>query len=235
MQDTGLLDELVSRFQAQRKYDVTPTVAGSGQILSLARQGELDALMTHSPADEQKLLDEGEVIERRAVMEDDFVVVGPPDDPAHIAGAATPAAAFQLIATAGAGFISRGDKSGTNQRELAVWREAGIDPASQNWYQESAVGQGQNLVISSDKGAYTITDSATFRVFQDRVSLKLYVTDPDVANVYSVMIANPDRHANAHVQAARAFADFVTSPETQAFIAGFGADKYGAALFRPAR
>src|SRR3990172_1829641 len=161
--DTGLLDELVSAFEGESGYHVTPVIGGSGQIIEQARRGELDVIMTHSPADEAKFVADGEGLEPHKVMENYFIVAGPPDDPAGVAGASTPGEAFRAIARAEAPFLSRGDNSGTHRRELSIWKSLGIEPSKHGWYQESAVSQGQNLLVASDKGAYTLVDSSTFR------------------------------------------------------------------------
>lgn len=233
VQDTGLLDELVSAFERESGYGVTPVVAGSGHILELASRGELDVTLTHSPIEEERYVASGYLIERRPVMEDTFLLVGPPSDPAGVADAATLEEAFRKIAATGSTFITRADRSGTNMRELAVWPETGIDPAGQSWYQESGIGQGESLVVASDKGAYTLVDSATFAVLRDRVSLVEHVEDGEVTNLYSVSLVNPARHSNVGEQAARAFADFLRSPEAREVIANFGRDKYGEPLFSP--
>ena len=236
LQDTGFLDEIVSAFETQSGYDVaavTPLIAGSGQVLELARRGEIDVLITHSPEAEQRFMDEGHGSARQPFMQSRFLIVGPEEDLAGIAGAATIAEAFRRIAGGGYSFVSRGDASGTHARELAIWEEAGIDPAGQPWYQESAVGQGQNLLVASDKGAYTLVDSATFAVFRERLSLVELAVDNEQFNVYSVILVNPEKHDDVNAESARAFFDFITSPAAAAIIEDFGRDKYGESLFEP--
>lgn len=236
LQDTGILDEMIRAFQEEsgfRVAAVTPIVAGSGQVLELARRGEVDVVITHSPAAEERLIAEGDGIDRRPVMENFFLVVGPGDDPAVVREVPTPAQAFRRIAESGRSFISRGDGSGTHMRELAIWQEAGLDPHGRSWYQESATGQGQNLLIASDRGAYTLVDSATFRVFQERVELVPYVIDEQIRNRYSVTLVNPERHGGVNAEAAKAFADFLTSAQGQRLIEEFGRDQYGESLFLP--
>ena len=234
LQDSGILDALVARFEGESAYGIKPVVAGSGHVAELARQGEVDVIITHSPETEQQLAADGHVIERQPVMQNEFLLVGPPDDPASAGEADSIAGAFGRIAQAGSSFMSRGDGSGTNVRELAIWQQTGVDPAGQSWYQESAVGQGQSLAIASDRGAYTLVDSATFTVFRERVQLAPLATDNEVANVYSVMLVTPERHSGVNAPGARAFAQFLTSPETQAFIDGYGVDHYGKSLFHAA-
>ncbi len=234
LQDTGILDEFVKGFEDQTGYDVTPVVAGSGQVLELARRGEVDVIITHSPAAEGNLVTDGDGLDRRPVMRNFFTIVGPEDDPAGVEGSAGLAEAFERIAQARRSFISRGDRSGTHIRELAIWQEAGVDPSGESWYQESAAGQGQTLTLASDKGAYTLVDTSTFLVFQDRLSLKSYVTDREKPNLYSVIRVNPDRHGAVNAEAAAAFADWITSASARHLIEDFGRDKYGEPLFEPA-
>ena len=235
IQDTGLLDVLTEAFREESGYDVTavtPIVAGSGQIIELARRGEVDAIITHALQAEAQLLASGDAIDRRPLMHNSFLIAGPPDDPAKVGDAADPPEAFRRIADAGATFISRGDQSGTHMRELAVWAEIGIDPVGESWYQESGQGQGQSLLLASDKSAYTLVDSGTFTVFQDRLEMRSYVID-GIPNEYSVIRMNPERHS-VNEKAALAFADFLTSPAAQRIIADFGREEYGEPLFAPA-
>ncbi|MDO8616415.1 MAG: substrate-binding domain-containing protein [Dehalococcoidia bacterium] len=233
LQDTGILDALISGFEEQSGYTVTPVVAGSGQVLELARRGEIDVSLTHAPAEEEQLVTDGDGVNRLAVMQNLFVVAGPPDDGARVSGSASPAEAFRRIAAAGHTFISRGDDSGTHVRELAIWAEAGIQPQGLPWYQESAIGQGQNLAVASEKAAYTLVDRATFRVLQKNLQLVAYVTDAARPNIYSVMRVNPEKHPGVNAEAARAFAAFVTSGAGRKIISEFGVKEYGDSLFTP--
>ena len=235
IQDAGLLDVLTEAFREESGYDVaavTPIVAGSGQVLDLARRGEVDAVITHSPQAEAQLIADGDGVDRRQLMHNFFVLVGPPDDPAEARSALTLTEAFQRIAAATEMFISRGDNSGTHLRELVLWRQAGIDPVGQSWYQESGAGQGQSLLIASDKAAYTLVDSSTFTVFQDRLELEPYVFDEE-PNQYSIIRVNPEKH-KVNEREALAFAAFLTSPAAQRIIAEFGRERYGQPLFIPA-
>ena len=230
--DTGLLDVLTEAFREESGYDVAaviPIIAGSGQILELARRGELDAVITHSPQAEAQLIMDGDGIDRREIMQNRFVLVGPPDDPAGVRSVATASEALERIAAVERTFISRGDNSGTHIRELALWGRAGIDPVGQSWYQESGAGQGQSLLVASDKGAYTLVDSSTFTVFQERPALEPYVFDDD-PNQYSIIRVSPEKH-DVNEAAALAFADFLTSPIAQRIIAEFGRERYEEPLF----
>ena len=234
VRDTGLLDELVQKFKEQNPDvgTVKPIAAGSGQVVELARRGEVDVIIIHWPEGEAQLIAEDDATDRRPFMYNSFVVVGPSDDPAAVGAAASPVEVFRLIAEEEALFISRGDGSGTNVRELAIWEEAGIDPTGRSWYQESGAGQGASLLVASDKGAYTLVDGATWTVLEERAELTLYVLDSEVPNLYSVMRVNPDRHA-VNEEAALAFADFLTSPAGQAVIEQFGRREYDQPLFVP--
>ena len=235
IQDTGLLDVLTEAFREESGNDVAgvaPIVAGSGQILDLARRGEVDAVITHSPQGEAKLIADGDGVDRRALMHNFFILVGPPDDPAGARSALTLAVALKRIAAAEKMFLGRGDNSGTHLRELALWRQAGIEPVGQSWYQESGAGQGQSLLIASDKAAYTLVDSSTFVVLQERLELEPYVFDEE-PNRYSVIRVNPEKHS-INEAAALAFTEFLTSPAAQRIIAEFGRERYGRPLFIPA-
>ena len=234
IQDTGLLDVLTEAFSEESGYDVAavaPIVAGSGQILDLARRGEVDAVITHSPQAEAQLIADGDGVDRREVMHNLYVLVGPLDDPAGVRSVLSPAQALSRIAAAESMFISRGDNSGTHVRELALWTEAGIDPAGRSWYQESGAGQGQSLLLASDKAAYMLVDSSTFTVFQDRLELEPLVFDEE-PNQYAFIRVNPDKHA-VNETAALAFGEFLTSPAAQRIIAEFGSERYGQPLFVP--
>lgn len=233
VQDPGLLDELVAAFEDEYDYDVKPIVQGSGQILELARQGEFDVILTHSPADEQKLLDDGLAIDRTPVMQNYFEVVGPSSDPAGVRDADSMADAFALIAEAEASFLSRGDGSGTHKRELAIWEEAGIDPSGQSWYRESSSGQGQTLVFANDAESYTIVDNSTFDSFVAEVDLQELYRDTEKPNVYSVIRLNGGELDDVNTAAGDAWYEFLTSVEGQQLIADYGREDFGTPLFEP--
>jgi tungstate transport system substrate-binding protein len=183
--------------------------------------------------DEAAFVAEGYGLEPRKVMENYFVVVGPPDDPAGVASASNPADALRAISAAGAPFLSRGDNSGTHKRELAAWDALDIDPQGSDWYQESAVNQGQNLLVASDKGAYTLVDSATMAILRNMVDLKEFVIDRSEPNVYTVTLVNPANNGRVNGNAGREFAEFVTGADAQGLIAQFGREEFGEALFVP--
>jgi tungstate transport system substrate-binding protein len=231
-QDSGLLDVLVPMFEQASGYSVRTISVGTGQALGLAARGEADVTLAHAPALEKKYVEEGKMLNRRLVMYNDFVVIGPAEDPARIKG--LPAAeALRRIAAAEARFVSRGDKSGTHLLEQALWKQAGIEPKAP-WYIESGQGMGQTLGIANDRRAYTLTDRGTYLAFRKRVDLPILVEkDRPLLNIYSVMEVNPANGPRVNATAGKAFADFVLSPAVQGLIRTFGVDKYGQPLFVP--
>src|SRR5499427_9387420 len=190
-QDSGLLDVLVPMFESKTGYTVKTLSVGTGQALSLAAKGDADVALVHAPALEKKYVAEGKLLNRRLVMYNDFVIIGPADDPAKIKGLSKAVDAMKKIAAEQARFVSRGDKSGTNLLEQALWKQAGIEPHGP-WYIESGQGMGQTLGISSDRRAYTLTDRGTYLAFQKRIDLPILVEkDRPLLNIYSVMEVNP--------------------------------------------
>jgi tungstate transport system substrate-binding protein len=235
-QDSGLLDVLIPLFQQQTGYQVKTVSVGTGAALALGGRGEADVVLVHAPSSELQWMAQGNATERLLVMHNDFLIVGPEGDPAHIKGGATALDALKKIADAKAPFVSRGDNSGTQQLELSLWQRASIDPKGQPWYIESGTGMGQTLTIADQRQAYTISDRATWLAFTSRIQLPIMVErDPNLLNVYHVMPVNPARFPNVPINSAggKAFADFMAAPETQKVIGEFGKDKYGEALFAP--
>jgi tungstate transport system substrate-binding protein len=231
-QDSGLLDVLLPAFTAQTGYEVQLVAVGSGQALKLGEQGNADVILLHSPAAEEEFVAKGFGIDRRLVMHNDFVIVGPPSDPASLRTQPELDSAFKAIFTSASTFVSRGDESGTHVRELALWKDAGLDPHGQGWYLETGQGQGATLSIASEKGAYALTDRGTFLAYQSNVDLEiLYEGDPSLLNVYHVITVNPEKWPDINLAGARAFADFITSPEGQRIIGEYGVEKYGQPLF----
>lgn len=232
-QDTGLLDEWVPMFEEEDPYSVKVVAVGSGAALDMARNGEADVLLVHSPASEEQLVAEGFGIERAAVMHNDFIIVGPPSDPAGIKGMTDASDAFTKIAETQSPFVSRGDNSGTHSKEKAIWKEAGITPEG-DWYIESGKGMGDTLKIADEKEAYTLTDRGTYLANKSSLDLEIVVEgDKALANYYHVIVVNPEKWSDTNVEGARAFAAFVVSPEAQEFLNEFGVDKYGQPLFFP--
>jgi tungstate transport system substrate-binding protein len=232
-QDSGLLDVLVPMFERKSGYTVKTISVGTGQALALAARGEADVSLVHAPSLEKKYVADGKLLNRRLVMYNDFVIIGPEEDPAKIKGDKSAVAAFRRIAAAGARFVSRGDKSGTHVLEQALWKDAGVTPSGA-WYIESGQGMGATLGIADDRKAYTLTDRATLLAFSKRVRLAIMVEhDRPLLNVYSVMEVNPANGPRVNAAGGKAFADFMLASETQAVIKTFGVDKYGRALFVP--
>jgi tungstate transport system substrate-binding protein len=232
-QDSGLLDVLVPLFEKKTGYSVKTISVGTGQALALAARGEADVTLAHAPALERKYVTEGKMQNRRLVMYNDFVVIGPEDDPARIRGERSAVSALQKIAAAGARFVSRGDKSGTHALELGLWKQANVTPAAP-WYIESGQGMGATLGIADDRKAYTITDRATLLAFGKRVKLVTMVEgDRPLLNIYSVMEVNAANGPRVNTAGGKAFADFMVAPEIQAVIKVFGRDRYGQPLFVP--
>jgi tungstate transport system substrate-binding protein len=232
-QDSGLLDVLVPLFEKQTGYSVKTISVGTGQALALAARGEADVTLAHAPALEKKYVTEGKMQNRRLVMYNDFLLIGPESDPAKVRGEKSVVAALKRIADVAARFVSRGDKSGTHTLELALWKAAGLTPAAP-WYIESGQGMGATLGIANDRQGYTLTDRATLLAFAKRVDLKAMVEgDKLLLNIYSVMEVNPANGPKVNAAGGKAFADFMLAPETQAVIKTFGVDKYGQPLFVP--
>lgn len=232
-QDTGLLDEWIPMFEEDNAYSTKVVAVGSGAAMEMGRKGEADVLLVHSPADEEKLVADGYGIERAAVMHNDFLIVGPPSDPAGIKGMTNAAEAMKKIAETGSTFISRGDNSGTHSKEKAIWKAAGITPSG-DWYVESGKGMGDTLKIADEKNAYTITDRGTYLANKSGLDLVIMVEgDKALFNIYHVIVVNPEKYPDIEVDGARAFAAFVVSPEAQEFLNVFGVDKYGEQLFYP--
>ena len=232
-QDSGLLDELVPLFDEQTGYNLKPIAVGSGAALRLGEEGEADVLLVHSPAAEREFMAGGFGVERETVMSNDFVIVGPEEDPAGIEDEASAVAAMRAIAAAEATFVSRGDESGTHALELRLWEEAGLEPGG-SWYQESGTGMGDTLNIANEREGYAITDRGTYLSLRDRLDLAILVEgDPVLLNVYHVITVNPDNGERINVAGGQAFFAFMLAPETQAVIGAFGADRFGQPLFTP--
>jgi tungstate transport system substrate-binding protein len=232
-QDSGLLDVLVPLFEKQSGLTVKTISVGTGQALALAARGEADVTLAHAPGLEKKYVEDGKMSNRRLVMYNDFVIIGPADDPAKIKGLPKAVDALKRIAESQVRFVSRGDKSGTHVLEQGLWKQAGVEPKGA-WYIESGQGMGQTLGIANDRRAYTLTDRGTYLAFQKRVDLPILVEkDRPLLNIYSVMEVNPANGPRVNATGGKAFAEFMLAPETQAVIKAFGVDKYGQPLFVP--
>ena len=234
LQDSGLLDVLVPMFEKRTGLTVKTISVGTGQALALAARGEADVTLAHAPALERKYVDEGRLLRRRLVMYNDFVIIGPPEDPAAIRGLHQALDAMKRIAESRSRFVSRGDRSGTHTIEIALWQQAAIEPRGA-WYIESGQGMGQTLAIADDRRAYTLTDRATWLAVRKRISLPILVEkDRPLLNLYSVLEVAPASGPRVNAAGGKAFADFMLSSEAQAAIKVFGEAQYGQPLFVPA-
>lgn len=234
-QDSGLLDVLVPRFEQESGYQVKTIAVGSGRALAMGEKGEADVLLVHAPDAEMRLVESGAVVNRRRVMHNDFVLAGPPNDPAGIGGTADAAAALARIARAQAPFFSRGDDSGTHQLERKLWAGAGIAPGGA-WYQETGSGMGQTLRVAAERQGYVLADRATYLSLRGALGLAVLVEgDPVLFNVYHVMQVNPQRFEQVDGRGGAAFVRFMAAESTRELIAGFGVDRFGQPLFVPDR
>lgn len=236
-QDSGLLEVLVPLFEKKSGYSVKTVSVGTGQALELAAKGEADVALVHAPSLEKKYVADGKLLNRRLVMYNDFIILGPANDPAKIKSTrSSPKSsidAMKRIAASTSRFVSRGDNSGTHNLEMSLWKSAGIQPKGE-WYIESGQGMGATLGIANDRGAYTISDRATYLAFRKRVTLAVLLEgDRPLLNIYSVMEVNPANGPRTNTAGGKTFADFMVAPETQAVIKSFGVEKFGQPLFIP--
>lgn len=232
-QDSGLLDLLVPRFEKQTGYLVKTIAVGSGQAMAMGQRGEADVLLVHSPDAERKFMAEAFGINRCLVMHNDFILVGPPQDPAGVKAAKSAKEAFQKLA-AGQLFASRGDNSGTHAQEKKLWKAAGVSPEGQKWYQQTGLGMGQTLGVAAEKQAYALTDRGTFLALRKNLGLAILCEgDAALLNVYHVIEVNPSKFPKVNAPGAKAFAEFMVAKEIQDLIAKFGIEKYGSPLFFP--
>jgi tungstate transport system substrate-binding protein len=235
--DAGLLDTLVPVFERQSGYHVKIIAVGSGQALALGRRGDADVVLAHAPDAERALVDSGYFVQRRLVMHNDFLIVGPASDPAGVRGFTDPVAALRRIRARAQPFVSRGDQSGTHQLEQKLWRLAGSGggaPGGDGWYIEAGQGMGATLQIADEKHGYTISDRATYLAWRDKLQLVPMVEgDTLLYNVYHVLELNPRNASRINIAGGHAFADFLLAPATQARIGAFGTARFGQSLFVP--
>ena len=232
-QDSGLLDVLIPDFEKQSGYTVQTVAVGSGEAMKMGQQCNADVLLVHSPAAEKDFMSNNYGSDRRLVMHNDFVVVGPSTDPAGIKGSVTSVEAFTRIADAKAIFVSRADESGTNTKELGIWKNANITPEG-DWYVETGQGMLATLTIASEQSGYSLTDRATYLANKDKLQLEILMEgDAALLNIYHVIVVNPANCTKVNNSGAIAFADYVVSSGAQKLIGGFGVEKFGAPLFTP--
>lgn len=233
-QDSGLLDLLIPMFEKETGYRVKTIAVGSGQAMKMGEKGEADVLLVHSPDAEKKFMSGGFGVNRRLVMHNDFVLVGPAADPASVKSASGAADALKRISKSGALFVSRGDNSGTHAKEKGLWKVAGINPEKEKWYQQTGLGMGQTLNVAAEKRGYTLTDRATYLALKKNLGLQILISgDNTLLNIYHVIMVNPARWPNINSAGAKAFEEFMVAKKTQENIGRFGVDKFGAPLFFP--
>ncbi len=234
-QNSGLLDYLLPLFEKKTGIHVDVVAVGTGAALEIGKRGDADLLMVHAKQDELRMVREGWFINRHDVMYNDFVLVGPPEDPAGIATAKTAQDAFQKIFRTRVPFASRGDNSGTNKKEISIWKHAGLSPEGTSWYLKVGQGMAKTLRIADEKGAYTLTDRGTWLALYDRERMHLKILfegDPLLFNQYGVMAVNPKRHPYVKYKEAMSFIRWIISPEGQNAIAAYR-DRTGHVLFHP--
>jgi tungstate transport system substrate-binding protein len=227
-QDSGLLDVLVPAFEEETGIKVDVVAVGTGQAITLAKEGNADVLLVHARADEDKFVEEGYGSEAWDVMYNQFLIVGPAEDPAGVKDSASAVEGLQKIAETGAKFVSRGDDSGTHKKELKIWKEAEIDPSGQEWYISAGQGMGDTLKMADELRAYALTDEATFLA----MDLELEVVskgDPSLLNPYGIINVNSSKEP----EAASAFINFIVGEKGQKIIGEFGKEEFGSPLFTP--
>ncbi|RPI77142.1 MAG: tungsten ABC transporter substrate-binding protein [Desulfobacteraceae bacterium] len=233
-QDSGLLDVLIPIFEKQTGFFVKTIAVGSGQAMAMGQKGEADVLLVHSPAAEKKFMEEGFGVNRRLIMHNDYVVVGPKDDPAKIKGVKKAGEAFKKIAESKVLFLSRGDNSGTHSKEKEVWKAAGVAQEQEKWYQQTGQGMGQTLSVASEKNGYTLTDRGTYLAVKKNLASEILVEgDGILLNIYHVIELNAQKWPKINVAGGKAFADFMVAKETQEIIRTYGVAKFGSPLFFP--
>ena len=232
-QDTGLLDSLLPVFLAEHRIQVKVIAVGTGAALEMARRGDADAVLVHAPESERQYVASGDLSAGRLVMHNDFIILGPAGDPAGIRGLADPAEAMGRIARAGS-FIARGDGSGTEKKELELWRRAGVDPTAVARREETGQGMGATLLVAEQRQGYTLTDRGTWLALKSRVTLVPLVQGAaSLLNVYHAYVVDPGKHPGVRLREARAFVDFLVAPATQQLIGRFGRARFGQPLFYP--
>ena len=229
--DTGLLDALLPDFERRTGIDVKVIAVGTGQALEVARRGDADVVLVHAPDLERDFMRQGHAAGHWRLMYNHFLIVGPSSDPARIRAATSASQAFKRIAEARTEFVSRGDKSGTHQRELSIWKAAKIEPGG-DWYLSAGSGMAATLRLADEKDAYGLTDIGTYLALKSALRLKpLYDRGNELLNPYSIMPVNPKKHPTANYDGAMQLVRYFLAPETMKRIASFGVDRFGQPLF----
>lgn len=230
-QDSGLLDVLLPMFEKENNVKVKTIAVGTGQALEMGTKGEADVLLVHAPAAEKVVVDAGDAINYKRVMYNDFILVGPKENPAGVSGNDI-MAAFKKLADTKSTFVSRGDDSGTNKKELAIWEMNNVKPAG-DWYVSTGQGMGQTLQVAAEKKGYVLTDRATWLAQEKNLNTLQIVVEggKDLMNIYHVMQVNPEKHKNINSKDAEKFVEFMVDSKTQDVIEEFGKKEYGQSLF----
>jgi tungstate transport system substrate-binding protein len=234
-QNSGLFDYLLPIFEKKTGIKIDVVAVGTGASIEIGKRGDADVVFVHAKEQELKAVEEGFFVNRHDVMYNDFLIVGPPSDPAKITGMKSAADALKAIAGSGSAFVSRGDKSGTHTKELSLWKKAGVEPVGQKWYLEVGQGMEKTQRIADEKKAYTLTDRGTWLATKDKDKLDLVIVlegDPALFNQYGVMAVNPEKNEHVKFKEAMQFVDWIVSKDGQAAVAAFK-DKNGNALFIP--
>ncbi|WP_079507017.1 substrate-binding domain-containing protein [Mesobacillus jeotgali] len=232
-QDSGLLEVLKPDFEEKNNYNLKIIAVGTGQALEMGTRGEADVLLVHAPAAEEEIVKSGDAINRQKVMYNDFIIVGPAEDPAKVKGLTVPETLTKIIESK-ASFVSRGDDSGTHKKELELWKKSSLDQKSLGeGYIEAGQGMGATLQIASEKKAYTLTDRATFLAQKKNMpdTEILVEGDESLLNIYHVMQVNKEKHDKVNAEGAKAFVEYMVSEDTKKIIKEFGVDEYGEPLF----
>jgi len=234
-QNSGLFDFLLPLFEKKTGIKVDVVAVGTGAALEIGKRGDADLVLVHAKEQELQAVKEGAFVNRHDLMYNDFVIIGPANDPLKIKGIKSAPEAFKKIAGGGGPFVSRGDKSGTHTKELALWKAAGLDPKGKKWYLEGGQGMEKTQRLANEKRAYTLTDRGTWLATKDKDHLEMVIVlegDPVLFNQYGVMAVNPEKHKKAKYKEALVFINWLISPAGQQAIGAFK-DKHGNQLFIP--
>ena len=220
-ENSGLFSSLLPPFEQASNCKIDVIAVGTGKAIKLGETGDVDVILVHARSKEDKFVAEGFGVDRRDVMYNDFVIIGPPSDPAGIKGQKDVAAAMGKIAAAGVDFVSRGDDSGTHTREKQLWGAAGITPSG-SWYLEAGRGMGEVIIMAGERQGYTLTDRGTYLAFKEKTPLRIAVEgDARLYNPYGVIMVNPQRHSHVKADLGRKFLDYLTSQQARILISGF--------------
>lgn len=232
--DSGLLDFILPDFEKAYNVKVDVVAVGTGQAIALGEDGNADVLLVHARSREDAFMEAGHGVRREDVMYNDFVIVGPAEDPANVRGMISAADAFAKIASEQVVFVSRGDESGTHTKELSVWKAAGIEPSGE-WYQSAGQGMGEVLTLTAEAQGYTLSDRATYLArSKEGLDLEILMEGDEVLfNPYGVIAVNPDKGAHIKAELANQFIDWIISVPVQEKISEFGKEEFGQSLFIP--